>query len=196
MKVHRTCDVWLPREGNTHTHAITADEEYVTFPLAIWRREYDLTVKAKRSGDVAELCKAEVHPAQVLDASKAATPADITNPADEKKEIYTNLSAQKTKALINDYKAKSKKLTIIDVRTMDEYKKSHLANSRLIDFFDSNFEDKIKNLDKTIPYLVHCQSGGRSMKAFKLMQSLGFERVYHLDGGMLAWKKLGKMIQE
>ena len=67
--------------------------------------------------------------------------------ADEKKESYTNLSAQKTKELINDYKAKSKKLTIIDVRTMDEYKKSHLANSRLIDFFDSNFEDKIKNLD-------------------------------------------------
>ena len=116
--------------------------------------------------------------------------------ADEKKESYTNLSAQKTKELINDYKARSKKLTIIDVRTMDEYKKSHLANSRLIDFFDSNFEDKIKNLDKTIPYLVHCQSGGRSMKAFKLMQSLGFKRVYHLDGGMLAWKKLGKTIQE
>ena len=38
--------------------------------------------------------------------------------ADEKKESYTNLSAQKTKALINDYKAKSKKLTIIDVRTI------------------------------------------------------------------------------
>ena len=116
--------------------------------------------------------------------------------ADEKVESYTNLSAQKTKALINDYKEKSKKLIIIDVRTKDEYKKSHLTNSELIDFFDSNFEDKIKNLDKKTPYLVHCQSGGRSMKAFKLMQSLGFKRVYHLDGGMLAWKKLGKTIQE
>jgi len=116
--------------------------------------------------------------------------------ADEKVESYTNLSAQKTKALVNDYKEKSKKLIIIDVRTKDEYKKSHLTNSKLIDFFDSNFEDKIKNLDKKTPYLVHCQSGGRSMKAFKLMQSLGFKRVYHLDGGMLAWKKLGKTIQE
>jgi len=116
--------------------------------------------------------------------------------ADEKVESYTNLSAQKTKALVNDYKEKSKKLIIIDVRTKDEYKKSHLTNSKLIDFFDSNFEDKIKNLDKKTPYLVHCQSGGRSMKAFKLMQSLGFKKVYHLDGGMLAWKKLGKKIQE
>ena len=116
--------------------------------------------------------------------------------ADEKVESYRNLSAQKTKALINDYKEKSKKLIIIDVRTKDEYKKSHLTNSKLIDFFDSNFEDKIKNLDKKTPYLVHCQSGGRSMKAFKLMQSLGFKKVYHLDGGMLTWKKLGKKIQE
>ena len=116
--------------------------------------------------------------------------------ADEKVESYTNLSAQKTKALVNDYKEKSKKLIIIDVRTKDEYKKSHLTNSKLIDFFDSNFEDKIKNLDKKTPYLVHCQSGGRSMKAFKLMQSLGFKKVYHLDGGMLTWKKLGKKIQE
>ena len=116
--------------------------------------------------------------------------------ADEKVESYTNLSAQKTKALVNDYKEKSKKLIIIDVRTKDEYKKSHLTNSKLIDFFDSNFEDKIKNLDKKTPYLLHCQSGGRSMKAFKLMQSLGFKKVYHLDGGMLTWKKLGKKIQE
>ena len=116
--------------------------------------------------------------------------------ADDKIESYKNLSAQKTKALINDYKETSKKLIIIDVRTIEEYKKGHLTNSKLIDFFDSNFEDKIKNLDKKIPYLVHCQSGGRSMKAFKLMQSLGFKKVYHLDGGMLAWKKLGKKIQE
>ena len=114
----------------------------------------------------------------------------------DKTNNYQNLNAKKAKALIDDYDKKSKKLIIIDVRTKEEFDKGHLKKAQCIDFFDNNFEENIISLDKKVPYLIHCQSGGRSMKAYKLMQSLGFKNVYHLDGGMLAWKKLGERIQK
>lgn len=111
--------------------------------------------------------------------------------ADKTKKIHQNLNPKKAKALIESYVKAKEKLTIIDVRTREEYNKGHLSKSKLIDFFDDGFEKKISALDKKSPYLIHCQSGGRSMKAFKLMKTLGFEKVFHLDGGILAWKSSG-----
>ena len=116
--------------------------------------------------------------------------------ADKTKKVHQNLNAEKTKALIETYDTSKGKLTIIDVRTREEYQKGHLSKAKLIDFFDDDFEKKIKALDKKLPYLIHCQSGGRSMKVFKLMKTLGFEQVYHLDGGILAWKSSGNRLKD
>jgi rhodanese-related sulfurtransferase len=116
--------------------------------------------------------------------------------ADKTKKVHQNLNADKSKSLIENYNKSTNKLIIIDVRTQEEYEKGHLSNAKLIDFFDDDFEKKIKALDKKLPYLIHCQSGGRSMKAFKLMKTLGFEKVFHLDGGILAWKSSGNRLED
>lgn len=116
--------------------------------------------------------------------------------ADKTKKVHQNLNAEKSKALIESYNKSKNKLIIIDVRTQEEYAKGHLPHAKLIDFFDDKFEKKIKALDKKLPYLIHCQSGGRSMKVFKLMKTLGFEQVYHLDGGILAWKSSGNRLKD
>ena len=116
--------------------------------------------------------------------------------ADKTKKVHQNLNADKSKSLIESYNKSTNKLIIIDVRTQEEYEKGHLSNAKLIDFFDDDFEKKIKALDKKLPYLIHCQSGGRSMKAFKLMKTLGFEKVFHLDGGILAWKSSGNRLED
>ncbi|MFP6881875.1 MAG: rhodanese-like domain-containing protein [Roseibacillus sp.] len=44
-------------------------------------------------------------------------------------------------------------------------------------------------LDRNKAYLVHCRSGGRSTNSLGVWKKLGFKRVYHLDGGFLAWQK-------
>ena len=116
--------------------------------------------------------------------------------ADKTKKVHQNLNADKSKSLIENYNKSTNKLIIIDVRTQEEYEKGHLSNAKLIDFFADDFEKKIKALDKKLPYLIHCQSGGRSMKAFKLMKTLGFEKVFHLDGGILAWKSSGNRLED
>ena len=93
--------------------------------------------------------------------------------------------------MIAKFTKEKKTLIIIDVRTKEEYDREHFPKAKLINFFGSDFEKKLKGLDKSKAYLLHCQSGGRSRGALRKMQKLGFKEVYHLDGGILAWKKAG-----
>ena len=109
----------------------------------------------------------------------------------ESNAVYKNLDATKTKAIIAKFTKEKKTLLIIDVRTKEEYDREHFPKAKLINFFGSDFEKKLKGLDKDKAYLLHCQSGGRSRGALKKMRELGFKEVYHLDGGILAWKKSG-----
>ena len=86
---------------------------------------------------------------------------------------------------------KKKRPTIIDIRTLGEFKAGHLENAIHIDFLKEDFPDAIQKLNRDKPYLVHCQSGGRSSNSLKIWKTLGFTKIYHLDGGFLAWKKAG-----
>lgn len=85
-----------------------------------------------------------------------------------------------------------KDMVVLDVRTPDEYKNGHLANAVNINLYDPNFKSKLARLDKSKTYVVHCAAGlenGRSRKATAAMNSLGFERIKHLNGGFNAWQQ-------
>jgi len=85
-------------------------------------------------------------------------------------------------------------IIVLDVRTSKEYSAGHISGSKHIDFYQEDFADKLSQLDKSAVYLLHCKSGGRSSKALKVMQNLGFGSVYHLDGGFDAWKEAGLVV--
>lgn len=77
---------------------------------------------------------------------------------------------------------------IIDVRTENEYNDGIIANSINLDIYEGQgFIDKLQELDKSKKYFVYCRSGARSGKACELMNSLGFEEAYNLEGGILGW---------
>ncbi len=46
-----------------------------------------------------------------------------------------------------------------------------------------------RELDPSIPMVVHCKSGARSAKAIALMKEAGFSQLSNLTGGILAWIK-------
>ncbi len=83
-------------------------------------------------------------------------------------------------------------LVILDVRTRKEFAAGHLAKATNLDLYASDFEKQLARLDKTKPYLVHCAIGGRSAEARDKMKELGFQTIYHMDGGFKAWQKAGK----
>ncbi|MEA1888378.1 MAG: rhodanese-like domain-containing protein [Pseudomonadota bacterium] len=55
----------------------------------------------------------------------------------------------------------------------------------------SSFEKNSTQLDKFTdkPIIVYCRSGNRSISAASKLKKKGFNRVYNLTGGILAWQK-------
>lgn len=82
-------------------------------------------------------------------------------------------------------------LVILDIRTPEEFEQGRIEDSVMIDFYAPDFESQLDDLDKSIPYFVYCRSGNRSATAAEMMTDLGFEVIYELDGGIVAWAEAG-----
>ncbi len=80
---------------------------------------------------------------------------------------------------------------IIDVRREDEFNDQlgHISKAKLCTINETTFKSKLDSLNKNLQYLFVCRSGGRSSRAARVAQSLGFPHIFNLDGGMLAWDK-------
>ena len=89
-----------------------------------------------------------------------------------------------------------KNAVVLDVRTEKENKAGRIPGSVLIDFNSPDFDKKVADLDKNKTYLVHCAAGVRSARACKKMETLGFKKLYNLEGGMGAWEKAGKPVEK
>ncbi len=79
-------------------------------------------------------------------------------------------------------------IQLIDVRKPEEVAAGAIEGAVNYNFYDADFEEKIKTLDANKAIYVYCKSGGRSGKTVQLLNSLGFEEVYDLKGGFTAWK--------
>ncbi len=82
-------------------------------------------------------------------------------------------------------------LTILDLRTPEEYAVAHLEGARLVNYNSPRFAEELAQLDRAQPYLIHCASGRRSTAALETFRKLGFQQVIHLDGGLRAWQAAG-----
>ena len=76
---------------------------------------------------------------------------------------------------------------LLDVRTPEEYQSGHLPQATLMDFREDGFEEKLAQLDKDKPVMLYCAGGGRSHAAAAMLEQLGFQKVYELEGGMKNW---------
>jgi rhodanese-related sulfurtransferase/type 1 glutamine amidotransferase len=88
------------------------------------------------------------------------------------------------------------KLTLLDVRTMSEYKAGHLPGTKWIDWFSPDFATDVAKLEKDKFYLVYCAGGVRSASACKKMSKMGFEYLVDLAPGFRGWKAAGKEIEK
>ncbi|MFD2161744.1 rhodanese-like domain-containing protein [Paradesertivirga mongoliensis] len=75
---------------------------------------------------------------------------------------------------------------LIDVRETFEYEVSNLGGENIPLSGIMIESDKIAT-DK--PVIIQCRSGKRSAAAIAQLQTLGFDNLYNLEGGILAWKE-------
>lgn len=74
---------------------------------------------------------------------------------------------------------------VIDVRNPDEWSKGHLPGAIHIPL--AALPDRIDELDKSTPVVLHCQGGGRAAIATSLLQSRGMTDVATMTGGYERW---------
>lgn len=92
--------------------------------------------------------------------------------------IATSLAgcAEPEQVAVEDY------AMIIDVRTPEEFNDGHLEGAERIGVADSDFIQRIDQLDKSEDYYIYCRSGNRAGQAINAMRDLGFTGEL-LNGG-------------
>ena len=77
---------------------------------------------------------------------------------------------------------------ILDIRQDNEYVGGHIVNSTHIPL--SFLNDRLGELEKhkNKPVIAVCRTGHRSSSACSTLKKAGFESVYNLSGGVIAWE--------
>lgn len=97
------------------------------------------------------------------------------------KTTIIDIETLKTEAIGED-------VQLIDVRTPGEYSSGHIDDAINIDIMNGEaFEQGIQKLDKSKPVYLYCKMGGRSKRASKKLEALGFEKIYDFSGGYSEW---------
>jgi sulfur-carrier protein adenylyltransferase/sulfurtransferase len=79
---------------------------------------------------------------------------------------------------------KSEDLQLIDVREPHEAEQLAMGGE-LIPMGD--VMDNLEKISRSKPVIVHCKSGMRSAAIVQALEKQGFENVYNLKGGIMAW---------
>ena len=82
-------------------------------------------------------------------------------------------------------------IAILDVRTAKEFADGHVAGAVNIDVNQTDFAQKIDELDRSKTYIVYCRLGIRSRKAVGIMSAKGFKNLYNVSNGFVGWNKNG-----
>ena len=77
---------------------------------------------------------------------------------------------------------------VLDIREANEFHGGHIVNALHIPL--GNLEDRQGDLEKhkNKPIIAVCRSGNRSGTACSRLKKAGFENIYNLKGGMMAWQ--------
>lgn len=77
---------------------------------------------------------------------------------------------------------------VVDVREESEFKQGHIHDAVHIPLSALNSRAGELEKHKASAVIVGCRSGARSARACGMLRKQGFEQVYNLRGGMLAWE--------
>ena len=101
---------------------------------------------------------------------------------------YTKISMDLAETYMEE-----KDVTVVDVRTEEEYQEGHIKGAINIPLhaIDGTVVAKLKDYDQML--LVYCESGNRSIQASAKFASLGYTNVYEI-GGLDEYD--GELVQE
>lgn len=80
-------------------------------------------------------------------------------------------------------------LTLIDVRTPQEFEEGHVPGARNIPLDELDAAQRVRSgeLPADQPIYILCRSGKRATAAQEIFQKAGYHHVHVVEGGTLAW---------
>ncbi len=78
--------------------------------------------------------------------------------------------------------------TVIDLSSVAEFEKGHIAGSRNVLASQLTPTHKLLAAARQSPVVLVCRTGNASGTAAKTLKKAGFEQVFVLDGGLPAWQ--------
>jgi hydroxyacylglutathione hydrolase len=83
--------------------------------------------------------------------------------------------------------------TVLDVRAEDEWEAGHIPGS--VNLPLGELERRLDQLPRSLPVIVHCQTGGRAGIGASLLRARGFHDVRLFRGGFAEWKAAGRPVE-
>lgn len=77
--------------------------------------------------------------------------------------------------------------TLLDVRTLGEFKNGHINKAGQLNYYAFDFRQKLLLLPKEQPIFLYCNTGYRSQRAAEILVENGYNNVYNLEHGILEW---------
>ena len=78
---------------------------------------------------------------------------------------------------------------VIDVRTPEEYATGHIPEAVNIPF--DQVAERINEVDAPHGVALYCMVGPRARKGEAALLAAGYEKTFHIEGGLAAWQEAG-----
>lgn len=102
---------------------------------------------------------------------------------------FQSIDAKQAIALIDN----NDNISLLDVRTIAEYKEGHLQDATLIPVHTLAQNLDMLKQDKGKKILVYCATGNRSVSASRILEKNGFNPI-NIKGGIMSLKSFGAEI--
>jgi rhodanese-related sulfurtransferase len=109
------------------------------------------------------------------------------------REIFNNVSVSEAKYMMSEQN-NNKVDFVLDVRTGEEYARSHIKGAVLIPIMI--LTEKMHEIQSGQSILVYCHNGNRSEVACELLTSRGHKYVFNMLGGIESWIEKGYDVVE
>ena len=100
-----------------------------------------------------------------------------------------NITSGDVKMLLN----KDKKIFLLDVRTVEEFRQARLRGATLIPI--GEIERRYGEIPKDRPVVVYCAVGSRSGIVAAFLDKKGYRQVYNMKDGIVGWYRSGYSIE-
>jgi len=98
--------------------------------------------------------------------------------------IFTNFQSLDAKSALSLLNNNENNITLLDVRTIQEFKDGHLEGATLIPLQVLNKKLDMLKTSKNKKIVVYCRSGNRSVSAARILEKNGFNPI-NVKGGII-----------